>query len=145
MLQRLLTDRFHLALHRETRELAGYDLTIAKGGPKLRVSTDSGPDVPVTEAPKTDANGFPQLTAPGTALMEGTQGKTVVSFLTARAQAVSTLTELLSKEFRMPVLDKTGFTGRFDFTLEFAPQAPGALTVESPEDSTVMLTLVSAF
>jgi uncharacterized protein (TIGR03435 family) len=27
----------------------------------------------------------------------------------------------------MPIVDKTGLTGKFDFTLEFAPQAPGAL------------------
>jgi len=26
-------------------------------------------------------------------------------------------------------------TGRFDFTLEFAPQAPGAVTIEAPEDA----------
>src|SRR5215472_4787626 len=36
MLQSLLAERFQLALHRETREMAGYTLTIAKGGPKLK-------------------------------------------------------------------------------------------------------------
>jgi uncharacterized protein (TIGR03435 family) len=38
MFQTLLEDRFHLKVHRETRELTAYDLVIAKGGPKLVAS-----------------------------------------------------------------------------------------------------------
>jgi uncharacterized protein (TIGR03435 family) len=36
MLQSLLAERFQLALHRETREMPGYTLGVAKGGPKLK-------------------------------------------------------------------------------------------------------------
>jgi uncharacterized protein (TIGR03435 family) len=36
MLQSLLADRFHLRLHRETKDLSVYALTVAKGGPKLQ-------------------------------------------------------------------------------------------------------------
>jgi uncharacterized protein (TIGR03435 family) len=36
MLQALLEDRFQLKIHRETREIPMYALTVAKGGPKLR-------------------------------------------------------------------------------------------------------------
>lgn len=127
MLQRLLTDRFHLALHHETKELQGYELVRGKSETKVKPSTEAGPNVDPTDAPKTDASGFPQLSAPGLVMMEGVRGKAVVSFLTARAQPLSALVELLSKEFRLPVTDKTGLTGKFDFTLEFAPQPPGAL------------------
>jgi uncharacterized protein (TIGR03435 family) len=35
MFQALLEDRFQLKVHREKRELAAYDLVVAKGGPKL--------------------------------------------------------------------------------------------------------------
>jgi uncharacterized protein (TIGR03435 family) len=35
MLRALLADRFKLALHRETKELAVYALVVAKGGPKF--------------------------------------------------------------------------------------------------------------
>lgn len=38
MLQTLLADRFKLALHRETRQLPGYALTLANGGPKFQVA-----------------------------------------------------------------------------------------------------------
>ena len=38
-LQTLLRDRFNLTIHRETKELPLYELTVAKGGPKLQPST----------------------------------------------------------------------------------------------------------
>jgi uncharacterized protein (TIGR03435 family) len=40
---------------------------------------------------------------------------------------------MLSREFRLPIVDKTGLTGKFDFTLEFAPQPPGAVPAASVE------------
>ena len=129
MLQNLLAQRFHLALHREIREFAGYELVVGKGGSKLKPSVATGdgtqemPDSP----PKIDANGFPILTAPGLVLMEGVRGKAVVTYLTGRAQPISALADRISREFRLPVVDKTGLSGAFDFTLEFAPQPPGAL------------------
>ena len=135
MLQNLLSERFHLAVHHETKELQGYELIRVKTGPKLKSSTEAGPDVQPTEAPKRDANGFPQLSAPGLVIMEGVRGTAVVSFLTAKAQPLSALVELLSKEFRLPVDDRTGLTGKFDFTLEFAPQAPGSLTPDAANES----------
>jgi uncharacterized protein (TIGR03435 family) len=38
MLQGLLTDRFRLSLHRETRELRVYDLVVDKRGPKIHAT-----------------------------------------------------------------------------------------------------------
>jgi len=37
-LQQLLQERFHLAYHREIENFQGYELVIAKGGPKLQAS-----------------------------------------------------------------------------------------------------------
>jgi uncharacterized protein (TIGR03435 family) len=113
MLQSLLAERFHLVLHHETRELQGYELAVGKSGPKLRASSEADPGAPPESdsLPKIDPNGFPLLDHPGLAMMEGMKGKAVVSFLTARAQPLSALTEMLSREFRLPILDKTGLTG----------------------------------
>jgi len=36
MLQAVLEDRFHLKVRRDTRPVPAYELTVAKGGPKLR-------------------------------------------------------------------------------------------------------------
>jgi uncharacterized protein (TIGR03435 family) len=38
MLQNLLTDRFAMKLHWETKEESGYSLTVANGGPKLKTA-----------------------------------------------------------------------------------------------------------
>jgi uncharacterized protein (TIGR03435 family) len=74
-----------------------------------------------------------QLDRPGLAMMEGVKGRAVLFLLSARAQPLSALADQLSEEFRMPILDQTGLTGRFDFTLEFVPQVPGALTPDSTD------------
>ena len=42
MLQPLLAERFHLAIHRETRELPVFALLVAKGGPKVKEPGDGG-------------------------------------------------------------------------------------------------------
>jgi hypothetical protein len=42
MEQSLLSDRFKLKVHFETREMAGYELVVAKGGPKLAPAKDGG-------------------------------------------------------------------------------------------------------
>jgi uncharacterized protein (TIGR03435 family) len=39
MLRNLLADRFRLSLHEETKEVSGYALVVAKGGPKSRPLT----------------------------------------------------------------------------------------------------------
>jgi uncharacterized protein (TIGR03435 family) len=137
MLQTLLAERFHLVLHHETKDLQGFELVVGRSGSKLKPSADSGlPDLPPPSTPpKTDVNGYPELNGPGLLLMEGLRGQAVVVFLTARAQPLSALVELLSREFRMPILDKTGLAGKFDFKLEFAPQAPNALPPETSDDS----------
>src|ERR1035437_6269872 len=36
MLRNMLAQRFGLTAHREPREFAGYDLVVARGGPKLK-------------------------------------------------------------------------------------------------------------
>jgi uncharacterized protein (TIGR03435 family) len=140
MLQNLVAERFHLALHHETKEFQGYELVVSRAGSKLKVSGESGPDQPEpTAAPQRDANGFPQLEGPGMLMMEGVKGRAVISYLTARSQSISALADRLSREFRMPIVDKTGLAGRFDFKLEYAPQAPGALTPDTTEEGAANL------
>jgi len=41
-LQTLLADRFQLAVHKSSREVQGYALVPAKGGPKLTATSESG-------------------------------------------------------------------------------------------------------
>jgi uncharacterized protein (TIGR03435 family) len=126
MMQNLLAERFKLALHRETKDFPLYELTIAKNGPKLKPSTgdpsaaDSGPPA---GPPPIGKDGLPQLPAgrPGLMMnfMPGGHRR-----LMAVVQPVSALADMLSNLMDGPVIDKTGLTGKFDFTLEFVPE-PG--------------------
>lgn len=142
MLQTLLARRFHLVVHHETRELLGFDLVAGRRGPKLTASSESGgaASSAASEPPKRDAEGYPQLAGPGMAMMEAAKAGAVIVSLTARAQPLSSLTELLSREFQMPIADRTGLEGRFDFRLEFAPRPPGALPTSAEDDGAPNLT-----
>jgi uncharacterized protein (TIGR03435 family) len=138
MLQNLLAERFHLELHHETRALQGFELVVGKNGPKMKASTDTDTrSADLSSPPKRDTAGFPILDHPGLAMMEGVKGNAIVSFLTAKAQPISALIDMLSRDFRLPMVDKTGLAGKFDFTMEYAPRSPGALPLPpSMDDAT---------
>jgi uncharacterized protein (TIGR03435 family) len=99
MLRRLLTDRFQLAFHRETREGQLYRLTILKGGSKLKPTTGAG-DQPalINEVHP----GFIHLPA---------RNATIAEFLAMMQRAV----------VDRPIVDETGLAGRYDFDLEWTP------------------------
>ena len=127
MLQNLLAERFHLALHRDSKEVNGYDLVVGKNGSKLKAAGD--PDAPVVdgpafapgERPKIDKDGFPQLDRPALVTMVSLRNGILDAKAVAKEQPLSKLTDMLGNELRAPVIDKTGLAGRYDFTLEFAP------------------------
>jgi len=107
MLRSLLADRFKLSIHRETRDLPVYALTVAKGGPHLPAPEDPNctPGGPVS-GPSTVPCGIVRVTmAPdGLALL----GKSV-----SVGEFIRTLASILGQ----PVIDKTGFTVMTDIHL----------------------------
>ena len=116
MLQTLLMERFHLGLHRQTRELPAYVLVVAKSGPKFHESGTEG-----------DSDIRPD---PGR-----------MSVVVHR-QPVSQLVEMLSNVFHTAVVDMTDLKGRYDITLnlakyaaELAPKGPG----EAPIDPAALI------
>jgi uncharacterized protein (TIGR03435 family) len=121
MLRKLLSDRFHLAFHREQRELRAYSLTIAKGGPKLKESTASPNASPAGPSPPIFVVSPQLVRLPG---------------------RNATMAELASVMQRAalddPVLDKTGLTASYDFDLEFTPDETvfGGALGKGPDDST---------
>lgn len=102
MLQPLLADRFHLKAHIEQREMPVYDLVVAKGGAKLKEAT-----------PDDVGKAFMGMRQQGKMEAVGMQLK---NFLPA----------LLTRETGRPVVDKTGLTGKYDFTLEYVPASKAA-------------------
>jgi bla regulator protein blaR1 len=109
MLQALLADRFQLKLHRDTKELPVYALVIAKTGLKVHEATP-GDAYP---------NGFKGPDSRGGAgmmFMEGNGGP-------VRGQGIpmANLVHFLSQQLGRIVVDKTGLTGKYDFTLQWTP------------------------
>ena len=98
MTRNMLADRFKLAVHRETREMAVYALTVAKGGSKLRREWPQ----PAADPPGgfCDANRKPMCTW----VMEKAPMATLAGFLGSLGR---------------PVADRTGLDGVFDFRLKY--------------------------
>jgi uncharacterized protein (TIGR03435 family) len=104
MMQKLLADRFHLTLHRETKELPVYVLVVAKGGIKTHPpDTKDGPKQ-MPDGTYTVTGG---LSGPGTISLTGTK------------TSADDLAELLSNSTDRPVLDKTGLTGSYEFKMRW--------------------------
>jgi len=137
MLQELLADRFKLKVHHETRQMLGYELVMAKGGPKMKETTGPDPNAP------NGSNGKP-LT--GSYLRMGiskSQAAEVVVHGYSMEQVANFLTRAPGVDHR--VADKTGLTGKYDFTLTFAasggvgPASAGAQTDAAPPDNAPLI------
>jgi len=121
MLQELLADRLRLIVHRETKEFPVYSLVVAKNGPKLQASKPA-------DSSANGGNGHKGGKEPG--MLAGIEdGMNKASFSN---QPVSYLVPWLSLQLRSPVVDKTGLTGTYDFTLKFGP-----ITQPAASDSNV--------
>lgn len=131
MLLPVLEDRFGLKFHHETRELNVYTLVVAKGGPKLKVAQlepvaadaapmvrpgggDAGPGGPGPG----DRGQMPAPRAGQSFMRMSPQGAT----LEGRGVPIDNMVAFLSREIGATVLDKTGLTDKYDYTLNFMPE-----------------------
>jgi len=97
MVQELLAERFKLVFHRDKKELGVYAITIGKGGPKLNKSEGN-------------PNGLPGL------------GFRALGNMFATNATIGDLAGVMQGNvLDRPVIDQTGITGRFDFTLLWTP------------------------
>ncbi len=121
MLQTLLTERFKMAAHRESKNaVQGYALTVTKDGPRMEaVREEKASEDPATSDGWVSAHG----SAPGVIAVEG------------RRAAILQLTETLQRLLKTSVLDQTGLTGKYNFLLEFE-------RADDPSDYTAVVAAV---
>jgi len=134
MLQALLADKFQLKAHRVPREISIYALVVDKNGPKIAGLKPATPGDTYPNGPKYP-NG--RLAGPGTITPNGMSG------MTGQAAQMPALAVMLSRlGLGREVVDKTGLTGKYDFTLRFSPtdgSTPvinGQPAATSPDDAT---------
>lgn len=108
-LRNLLADRFRLKAHFEERQLPVYAFVVADGGIRMKKGTAGGSSSKII---------FQGVDLPGGA--HATQ-------LIAVQSTVQELADLYAKFMDRPVIDATGLTDRFDFTVRYEvdPDAPG--------------------
>jgi len=114
MIQSLLEERFRLAVHRETRQEPVYELVVAQGGRKLKEVPDAAND--------------------GQSGLHTERGRIV-----GTAARVPMLVRVLAGRLGRSVIDKTGLTGKYDFTLEYTadlgPPSSGQDAAPPPDSS----------
>lgn len=129
MLQDLLADRFKLTIHRETKELPAYTLTIGKNGLKL---VESAAVAGTSGAGVGTSGGAAGRGGPGRGGMQ-VSGTATGLAVAADAVPMVALVRLLSQFLRSPVIDNTGLKGNYDIRLAFTPDnfgggGPGSAT-----------------
>ena len=115
MLRTLLVERFGLKFHRAEKEFSIYELTVAKGGPKLKPAAhpDDPPDLVGVVYP----------------------GKIEVP---AKSVTMDDFVAMLQRAtLDRPTINKTGLTGVYDFTLDWAQDETqyGGEVPKAPEDA----------
>jgi uncharacterized protein (TIGR03435 family) len=114
MLQKLLTDRFHLAVHREEKVEKVYAMVIAKGGHKLKAS--AGGD-PICIPSIGDDNVYHRE-----------------CHNTTMARLAEQLAGFAPRFFEgRPVVDATGLEGAWDFRLDWTPLSGGLAGLQAPQ------------
>jgi uncharacterized protein (TIGR03435 family) len=97
MMLPLLTERFQLKAHMETRTLSIYNLVVVKGGPKFSQSADQ--------------------TSRGGISGKGDSRNYTYTF---QSSPLSSLTDLLATRIQRTVIDNTGLAGYYDYALTWA-------------------------
>ena len=126
MLQALLAERFKLKIHTGTKQAPDYELVVARNGLKLKPVADDDPGT------IKDRNG---QTMKGSMVQFLGEGKLIVQQYTME-QFANFLTQQRGEPGRW-VVDKTGLTGKYSFTLNWLPNrsmVPGAGSAAAPGD-----------
>lgn len=125
LFQQLLTDRFKLAVHWETKELPVYALVVAKGRAKLTQSKEAEGGTSVSSG---NSGQMAQMTAKGVTM----------------ARLAQTLTQSLSRDLGRIVIDKTGMEGTYDLALQWIPDDGSAAAANASNENSAGSSIFTA-
>ena len=136
MMQAALADRMKVAVHIESKDAPVYNLVVAKNGPKFK------------EAEMTDASALKERHPDGMAIPGGTvMSRGSDGELRFFGASMESLTQVLSSIAGRPVQDRTGLTGRYDFSVQIGlpPPPPQGQQLAGPSVGAVDSTASSIF
>lgn len=107
MLLPVLEDRCGLKFHHETRNLTVYTLVVVKGGIKMQVSKPLDPNVKLTPGQNPSNVGM--------------SVSDKLFTLTGHRASMESIVRWISMQLGSTVIDKTGLTESYDYTLSFVP------------------------
>lgn len=110
MLQAMLADRFELAVHRDTKVVPIYEMTVGRRGPKFKPSVGST----LAEIQQKHPNAFTLLRGGGAIVATGPNPGQQWLF----GVTMPYLGEFLSTMAGRPIHDRTGLTGKYDLTYQ---------------------------
>jgi len=132
MLQKLLSERFDMSLHRETKLMQAYELLVGKNGPKMKksVAEEGGQDATASKTPGSslDSEGFPTLPK-GQSGYASIDGRARMQLMNG---TLDQLASKLSNQLDAPVINATGLAGRYDFAMYWAGRSVDGTDDPSP-------------
>lgn len=138
MLQKMLAERFGLKLHHEKKEVLGYNLEVAKNGPRLTPSPPAAApadtDHTLPDAfrgpPTLDKDGFPVIPPGSGVTARGALGGRRTQRFTRKS--MPQLAEMLAGNLGRPVHDATGLAGEYDFLLRWVADSGASHSDDAP-------------
>jgi uncharacterized protein (TIGR03435 family) len=135
MMRNLLIERFKLATRFEKREVPGYQLVVAKGGPKVAASpgdpeqNNDPAKPPASFKWALDKEGYPELPP-------GRHYSMAINNDRARwrfgDESMEHFAEILGNQIHQPVVNATGLKGKYDFVVSWSY---AAMQPDAPSDS----------
>ena len=122
MVQSLLSDRFKMRFHRATTETDGYALSVGSGG--IKAKSANGADEP--SARPADSHIFATVPEPG------------VVAITGHNSSIAKLAETLQRSLKVPIWDRTGLAGSYDFAFRYTQDPAAEFHADAPSLATAL-------
>jgi uncharacterized protein (TIGR03435 family) len=138
MVKALLMERFHLKVHKESKEFPVYALEVAKGGAKLKKTpVDPAADPAPVTATNAQATGGPQ--GVNVNMGNGTSFTFADNKIEVTKMDMKRFAEMLARFSDKPVIYMTGLTGNYDFVIKMTEEDYRAMQIRSAISAGVVL------